>query len=1352
MEARDAKIAAEQRAAPTPEGGAAVIGSALINTAEALSPGVSTATEGAQGVFGSLLPTRIGDASQREARQRILASSEKQMESAEGIDTLIRTRLDRLAHETGRPVADLLTLARPGKSMVAKILRPAGKIVRPDDLAPGLTEGQEELVGLDPKLKSWFNIRDLHISQAGQLLRDANEAEPVEGTFWHLLRLMGAPPSAVAGVAEAGLTGGDPSTLVAERLREGGGFTDAGGDLAEEVANRLGGDGGNWWYAGAGVGFIADIFTPLPGEATILSKAKKPIQMATESVGASLSDLATAEAAFAKTPLGRHRPETIGLLTDEVRLAASKQIADPELAAKVRLGKAITNEEWNAAVTQGREAEVLRTPSGVDVRMMQKQAMEGLEDIDTPDELMGSTWGKAARDWVTSKFHPDMHLSILGKRITEEARLAVGSTEDLFRAALISGARSETGQMSAAHVKSWQKVVLKTYSDATTPEEASGELFRDFLAALYGGIEDAAPAIRTQSGNIVRGNKFSSPKFAGDMVNILVQHDYIRRAQKSFVRLVAAGSNKEAFDGLWLMMKTLEDAPIAELVRADNGHYPHGILGNSSYFGQGTMLNELASGRGGLPLNFTTIANEDFAKAVSLVSMVRARRTAVRGVIEKYEKRFPFMLASKGELQKLADSEKEPFLVAMLGDSRMTEEAAPAVEEFVRKNYGSLYLSALRAVDAYTMEDTASIFKQVLNTARHEVSSSGNLSPKSEAVVRLAAQLVTDHGLSWRSRNTLEQSIPTTLNWNSVMNTAWASFADESPRGFADFVRSHVGFDPQVSSALLNLTDIEGLTNNKQAMRRVKDLKAELATISDNARGMSGAVQLGWARMLAHLGLLPSPGHTTQGLMVAQGSEALGYVSNLAKSGMTSGLWLPNVSFHVMNALTAPAIMAHTIGAKAAGRATVSLESADVIRTMFGYAKPGVAERVVIRTPDGRVFTNKMLGDIAVKSGVTKSQLSAELTRNVIDDIAAWSGQVKGRELATDFQLAKRLFASPGQRQNVWGQMATTIDNVFRINVMINAIRDGRPIAEATRLGRESLFDYGSMSKWEKKYISRAVYFWTFRRNVYLSTMRSVLDNPGRLSAFGRVINSTHQSPDGEVHSTSDWSHSKPFVSLIDDEELGVRWSRYLPGLPPVEGIEFLVDTMTTLEPAADERLSMVGKGAKIGENLAQIVFGSMNPMVQTVFIQATETEPRKGIGRKLSRELDPSLTSWLAWHPAAWEVFRTIIPLEKVEYDNKRPGRVSAPDLYMDYEPQWRIKEGYQKRYHTLRQLITLAGQERALREYGKLLSPVTGGMDASDPRQGLLEFSGLVKTAKEDTPSAAASRSRKERIRRLE
>lgn len=491
------------------------------------------------------------------------------------------------------------------------------------------------------------------------------------------------------------------------------------------------------------------------------------------------------------------------------------------------------------------------------------------------------------------------------------------------------------------------------------------------------------------------------------------------------------------------------------------------------------------------------------------------------------------------------------------------------------------------------------------------------------------------------------------------------------------------------------------------------------------------------------------------GDLVGTGKHAFndGRFTRIAKGGVLGGNILPNFRYLTTNYTTAPAIVYGSLGldygGAAAKAAVFDYNTHSVMRAITGQGNFGAqsfiaggdfspsyrfAEEAVlfVHPNTGKAYTNYELARIVGENGITRSQASAELTQKMVEEFVSYSGiqseklkgvgpQFAGGNLKAAYRgglkqtLKEDIFpAYAGNRQmNMFSEMANLTDAKFRIAVFIKALRNGETEANALLLARESLFDYGNLSAFEKQYINKVMWFWTFRRNSYRQVMKSFLTNPERLKNSYLANGYLREVDRDYTHDTVDYAKSRPFLALIDNEESKQRYSLYGPAIPQLQATADLMDYLSAFPVLAEINDIQSGrKGIREGytdfvKDGALGIAQQARPSVQFIVAMSFGVDPSRD-ARRLGTYLDPRLMWYLQQNPNAWATFQSLVNVEAVPREDEKP----SGGYYQGR--QWRLKRGDDasaRAWYLMQQVLLTIGVQRTARDYAPALEAFMQG-----------------------------------------
>ncbi len=412
-----------------------------------------------------------------------------------------------------------------------------------------------------------------------------------------------------------------------------------------------------------------------------------------------------------------------------------------------------------------------------------------------------------------------------------------------------------------------------------------------------------------------------------------------------------------------------------------------------------------------------------------------------------------------------------------------------------------------------------------------------------------------------------------------------------------------------------------------------------------------------------------------------------------AKTGMLGGMWLPNFGYHMANTMTAPLIVLNTLGPEMAKASVFNLNGMKIMRGLTGglppetlveFGKPGAS----------RIYEMRELIDMIGKGSIQKSQAGVEMSKSMIDDMIMFSDRYSWGD------AAKSWLRAPGHSREL-SALANASDTFFRINVFAKAMENGNTPEQALKLARESLYDYGSLSKFEREWLSKGLLFYTFwSRNMWQTGMNVLNDltRPGnsRLAKAYRVQQATTSS---ETNYDPDYSTTKLGRFLLSNNQYSLKGA----GIPQEEALAELINFLgsVTVPFGISKNAALASKSA-LDTALEQggVQWFSRAPLIaQAIIGVAFKKELAFGKPKDFSDTIDPRLFHYMEQDPRMFEYLESLgVRLEKVDSDKLKPGGGT-------YEgAQYRIKKEDRERWFIIQTLATHLALKRMLSDYAEV------------------------------------------------
>jgi len=268
-------------------------------------------------------------------------------------------------------------------------------------------------------------------------------------------------------------------------------------------------------------------------------------------------------------------------------------------------------------------------------------------------------------------------------------------------------------------------------------------------------------------------------------------------------------------------------------------------------------------------------------------------------------------------------------------------------------------------------------------------------------------------------------------------------------------------------------------------------------------------------------------------------------VSNMARQGMLAGFILPNFAYHAANIMSAPGIMATTIGLAASVKSTVTLLDKGFLANRIAYRLRSLIAQTTAGYPtflghnvftiNGKVYTDEYLIKLAIRNGLYQGQQTTEFASSLMDDLLRYARRnLDGSSTeVSKGDIRGWLKENLDPNTETWAAYyANQTDFHFKLSVMTQALLAGRSEQEAIQLAQKALFDFSSISQFERDYISKWWWFYSFSRHSFLQSTRAIFG-----SNRGKQLFTIMQTPIKAQQLRTATGASSVYVQMAKDDE-----------------------------------------------------------------------------------------------------------------------------------------------------------------------------------------------------------------------
>ena len=201
----------------------------------------------------------------------------------------------------------------------------------------------------------------------------------------------------------------------------------------------------------------------------------------------------------------------------------------------------------------------------------------------------------------------------------------------------------------------------------------------------------------------------------------------------------------------------------------------------------------------------------------------------------------------------------------------------------------------------------------------------------------------------------------------------------------------------------------------------------------------------------------------------------------------------------------------------------------------------------------GKTYKASELAKMGRESGVlNRGWFGAEMGETIEERIMRQTG-IKPRVKGVRGQIRKKA----GIPTDVGRRVGTAVENNARFSLFLDQINKGIDVGSAARHTKKFLFDYGELTQFEKKWMKRAIPFYTWMRKNIPLEVEQLFKQPGKFAAIGKTK--------AEIESLSKRPDEKYLPDWMREQELFVRLPYESPDKPSYINFDFAFQDLAKL-------------------------------------------------------------------------------------------------------------------------------------------------------------------------------------------
>lgn len=423
---------------------------------------------------------------------------------------------------------------------------------------------------------------------------------------------------------------------------------------------------------------------------------------------------------------------------------------------------------------------------------------------------------------------------------------------------------------------------------------------------------------------------------------------------------------------------------------------------------------------------------------------------------------------------------------------------------------------------------------------------------------------------------------------------------------------------------------------------------------------------------------------------MAYAGELIDTMNRTMMGGLLGGNYLPNFRFHGANFMTAPFIVATTVGLPNALGAGARMFDWQLAK------RAASGDTVMFVGKDGRQWTKAALDEAIKKNNIKFSQATFEFGPQIIEDMRTVARVgADGKPISWAKGVIDTLTPNL-MKSNMWKKLGEQSDVLWRENVFVTALKEGRTQEDAAKLARESMLDYRAISPEERAIIARWFLFYSFQRQMTKATINAAVTDPRTLQRTIQTQQSMTERAGEDTGVMSDNYLGRLSMYGGKVYDAAKKTMQAGPDVPSIAALQDMFTVAAWAMRAADPTI----RDSSLQEAADALVDRGTTPTVGLLLKMGKYQPENKDTGH-----VEPHLVAALqysgAW-PAAVEYFH----IKPVATESRRGGEPTFEGSASSSGKQYRFDDqtGY-NRWLVWQWLQTEAGAKRTTDDWTKTL-----------------------------------------------
>ena len=280
------------------------------------------------------------------------------------------------------------------------------------------------------------------------------------------------------------------------------------------------------------------------------------------------------------------------------------------------------------------------------------------------------------------------------------------------------------------------------------------------------------------------------------------------------------------------------------------------------------------------------------------------------------------------------------------------------------------------------------------------------------------------------------------------------------------------------------------------------------------------------------------------------------------KRGVTTGIGLPNPAYFTANFIGGALQLFTGVGPIGTIKTVIKhpAMTMSVMSRLWADGDFALGNPIII-AKDGSIYTADQITDIAHLYGLKSSFIQAETQQTMAKDV---------RRVLKEKGPAGKAIEAGARWQDTLTEVATAIDDFYRVSVLIDGLEQGKSAGSSARLARLVAFDYSALTDFEKEVARNTFMFYSYMRKNTDLFFDTLLTEPSRIAGQLRLQRGVQQEnlksdPEIVLRNYLKERQGVGFKDAMVNTHLNEQWMYVLPPMPYIDAMNLPLNIIDSI-------------------------------------------------------------------------------------------------------------------------------------------------------------------------------------------